>query len=219
LNLLEGAGVAEPAGFVLAGGESSRMGTDKSLVQLDGESLIVRALAILNGAGLEAAIAGARCDLSAFGPVIEDDGGGPLSGVCAALESTDAEFSIFVSVDMPLVPPSLVSFLLDHAHRTGSGVALASVSGFAQTFPAVVHRSALPALQSELSAGRNGCYAAFCAAAKRIGRPFQVVAVEYLVQSGQVEDARYLPAAFWFLNINTPDDLARVQSCLSRAIA
>lgn len=209
--------VPEPsAGFVLAGGRSSRMGNDKALVQLCGEPLIVRALAILREAGVEAAIAGARSDLSGYGSVVADAGRGPLSGVCAALESTVAEFAVFLSVDMPLLPSALVAALLDRARRAGAGITLVAVSGFAQTFPVVLHRGLLPPLQSELQAGNDGCLSAFRAAAEFTRRSLQILPVENLVQAGQIEDPHGLPPAFWFLNINTPDDFARAQSLLPR---
>ena len=202
-------------GFVLAGGESSRMGTDKALLQLTGEPLISRALGILREAGFEPSIAGARIDLSSFGRVIPDAGHGPLGGICAALESTQAEYSVFVSVDTPLLPASLLRFLLDTAQRVASGITLASVSGFKQTFPVVIHRSLLPALRSELETGNGGCYAAFRAATHLGVKPLRILTVEGHVQSGQVEHPDALPASYWFLNINTPADLARAESLLA----
>lgn len=218
-QLESGGGALEAAGFVLAGGESRRMGTDKALVELDGEPLIRHALAILREAGLQAAIAGARSDLSAFGPVVKDGGFGPLGGICAALESTPAPYGVFLSVDMPLVPPALVSFLLGRARRTNPEIVLVSANGFPQPFPVVLHRDALTEFRSQMSTGQTGCLSAFRAAAERTGRPLQVLAVEDLVQAGQIEDPRRLPPAYWFLNVNTPDDLARAQSLLSRAVA
>ncbi len=209
----------EATGHVLAGGRSSRMGTDKALVHLDGVPLVVRALSILRDAGIDAAIAGARSDLYGFAPAVEDAGRGPLGGICAALGVTPAELGVFLSVDMPLLPSVLVSFLLDHARRTEAAITLASVNGFAQPFPAVVARAVLPGLQAELQAGNDGCFSAFRAVSERARSPLQVLPVEDLVQAGQVEDPRGLPPTYWFLNVNTPHDLARAGSLLPRAMA
>lgn len=203
----------ETAGFVLAGGHSSRMGADKALELLAGQPLVVYALSILREAGLRTSIAGASSPLAAFAPVVEDSqpGRGPLGGVCAALASTSACRAVFLPVDLPLLPASLVVFLLRYARTTGAHVTLCSVNGFAQTFPAVICRAALPALQDELEAGRGGCFSAFQAAAARLGQPVSVLPVELLVQCGQVAHPAGLPSARWILNVNSLEDLRRAE--------
>jgi molybdopterin-guanine dinucleotide biosynthesis protein A len=188
------------------------MGSDKALIELDGEPLVVHALNTLRNSGITATIAGARSDLSKYAPPIDDAGLGPLSGICAALASTSAEFAVFLPVDMPLLPPSLIPVLLQHARLTQSAITVPSVNCFAQTFPCVIQRTALPTLQSELDSGNNGCFSAFRAAATHLDEPFTIITVENLVQAGQLEHPNNLPAALWFLNVNTPADLARAQS-------
>ncbi len=202
-----------PAGFVLAGGRSSRMGADKALELLGGRALISRALELLREAGLSASIAGAASPLEAFAPVIHDGqpGNGPLGGICAALAvitaSTSADWAVFLSVDLPLLPASLVVFLLRDAQTSGAAVTLCSVNGFAQTVPALAGKQARPALEKELDAGRRGCFAAFQAAATQLGQPLRVLPVEYLLQAGQVAHAEGMPATRWFLNMNARADL------------
>jgi molybdopterin-guanine dinucleotide biosynthesis protein A len=205
---------ANAAGFVLAGGQSTRMGADKALIQLDGQALVVRALNTVREAGLTASIAGARSSLTNYAPVIEDCGQGPLSGICAALASSSAQYAVFLPVDLPLLPASLLMFLLRHAQVTGAAVTVPSVNGFAQTFPAVVDRASLGTLQSSLTEGDGGCFTAFRAAAVQLDMPFSVVAVELLAQCGQVNHPDSLPASLWFLNVNTPQDLERAQTLL-----
>lgn len=204
----------DAAGFVLAGGRSSRMGEDKALVRLGGQPLAVHALGILRQAGLTASLAGGSSTLAAFAPVVEDSdpGLGPLGGICAALASTSVRWAVFLPVDLPLLPASLIAFLLDHARITGRAVTLCSVNGYAQTFPAVVDRATLPALEIELAAGRRGCFSALQAAAASLGQPITVLAVELLVQAGQVTHPDGLPAARWFLNVNAPADLRLVKA-------
>ena len=209
---------SDAVGFVLAGGQSSRMGRDKALLEFAGRPLAVQALSILEEAGIPAMIAGAaapaRAALEVFAPVIEDasPGLGPLSGICAALATTSARYAVFLPVDLPLLPPSLLVFLLRHARITGSVVTVPSVSGFTQTFPAVLDRAALPALQNELDSQRYGCFSAFQAASAAAGQSVSSVAVELLAQTGEVSDQMGLPPIDWFLNLNTPDDLERAEA-------
>ena len=205
----------DAVGFVLAGGQSNRMGTDKALIELNGEPLVAHALNILRSARLTATIAGARSDLSQYAPLIDDAGLGPLGGICAALASTSAEFAVFLSIDMPLLPPSFISVLLQHARLTQSAVTVPSVNGFAQTFPAVIKGAVFPALEFEMNSGNDGCFPAFLAAAAHLDEPFTVVAVENYVQAGQLEHPADLPSAFWFLNVNTPADLVRAQKIVA----
>lgn len=189
------------------------MGTDKALVELAGRLLIQHSLDALREAGISAAIAGARSELREYAPVIEDSkpGLGPLGGVCAALRSSTAGWALFLSVDLPLIPASLIRVLLDRAQITESAVTLASVNGFPQTFPAIIDRAALPVFETELAAGRGGCFAAFQAGAAALGQTASVLPVEYLAQTGAVSHPYGLSPVLWFLNVNTPSDLDRAE--------
>jgi molybdopterin-guanine dinucleotide biosynthesis protein A len=204
----------EAVGFVLAGGRSSRMGADKALALLDGRPLVSHGLRILREAGVEASLAGGQPALSAFAPLIEDGrpGLGPLSGICAALASTVARWAVFIPVDLPLLPASLLRYLLIQAATTGGTVTVAAVNGFAQTFPAVLDRAVLPALLHELQSGRGGCFSGFQVAAQSLGEAVSVIPVEPLVQCGQIAHPRGLPAARWFLNVNSAEDLRRAEA-------
>jgi molybdopterin-guanine dinucleotide biosynthesis protein A len=203
------------------------MGTDKALVEFDGRPLIVHALAVLRDAGLPVLIAGARSPLSSYAPVVPDSQAdrGPLAGICAALASFESEpkppltppapnphVAVFVSVDLPLLPPSLLLYMLHHSRITGTAVTLPSVNGFVQTFPVVLTVDSRSVLDAELSRGQRGCYAAFEAAAAARGESLSVLPVEVLAQSGKVIHRARLHPARWFLNVNTPLDLRRLRS-------
>lgn len=212
MNLLRTPAPALAEGFVLAGGRSSRMATDKTLIDFDGQPLVVRALNLLREAGLTASIAGPRSQLGNYASVVEDAGLGPLGGVCVGLASASADFVAFLPVDMPLLPPSFVPLMIARAQITDAAVTLVSVNGYAQTFPAIVSRSALPALETEFRKGNRGCFAAFRAASEQMGQGLNVVPVESLAQAGQVAHPEALPASLWFSNVNRPEDLVRAEA-------
>jgi molybdopterin-guanine dinucleotide biosynthesis protein A len=194
------------------------MGRDKALLEFAGRPLVAHALELFQEAGITAMIAGATSPALKSLPIItlliEDasPGLGPLSGICTALSIISTRYAVFLPVDLPLLPPSLIVFLLRHARITGSVVTVPSISGFAQTFPAVLDRAALPALQNELDSQRYGCFSAFQAASAAVGQSVSSVAVELLAQAGEVSDPLGLPPIHWFLNLNTPEDLARAEA-------
>jgi len=210
----------DSTGFVLAGGRSSRMGTDKALVNLGARPLIAHAVEILREAGLAASIAGGDSALAGFAPLIEDRrvSRGPLSGIVTALASASSQWAVFIPVDLPLLPASLLVSMLRSSKIKGSVVTLASVNGFTQTFPAVLRKEALPILERELAAGRGGCFSAFQAAAAGAGQSVNQLPVESLVQCGHAAHPQALPAAYWFLNVNTPENLRRAEILSAQAL-
>jgi molybdopterin-guanine dinucleotide biosynthesis protein A len=198
------------------------MGQDKALLELAGEPLITHALNILREAGLRPVIAGARSSLSAFAPVIEDaayaPGMGPLSGICSALSATMARYSVFLPVDLPLIPRSLVTCLLSQAMCTESLITIASVNGWPQTFPAVIDRETLHFLERQLKSEERGCLRAFQRAAKSLSRRLSILQTELLVQSGQIFHPASFPPALWFFNLNSPQDFMRVKRLSTRTL-
>ncbi|MGC2615231.1 MAG: molybdenum cofactor guanylyltransferase [Terracidiphilus sp.] len=207
-------------GFILAGGRSTRMGQDKSLIPLAGIPLVQHALTILRSAGFEPRIAGAINDLSVFAPTLPDDpspsGLGPLAGICSALASSAAQFAVFLPIDLPLLPACLIDYLFHRAIVTESAITAVSIAGFIQTFPVVVHRAGLPILQSSLRSSDRNCLRAFRAAADALARPFSIQPLEMLVQSGQVSHPQGFPVTDWFLNLNSPRDLERAETLLAQ---
>lgn len=212
-RLVTADGLPDAVGFVLAGGRSSRMGADKAMVRLNGKPLVEHAIRILRDAGLAASLAGGAPTLGTIAPLVEDrqPGLGPLSGICNALASTTAHWAVFLPVDLPLLPASLVACLLQHAGVTGAAVTVPSANGFAQTFPAVVDRAILPMLEKELKSGSGGCFSGFQVAAASRGEAVTVVPVEMLLQAGQLNHPMGSPAAWWFHNVNTVEDLRRAE--------
>ena len=97
-------------GFVLAGGRSSRMGRDKALLQFRGRPMVEIAVEKLRSFCAEVSIAGNREDLSCFAEVVHERrvDEGPGSGIETGLQVCRQEWALFIPVDVPLVPGSLL---------------------------------------------------------------------------------------------------------------
>jgi molybdopterin-guanine dinucleotide biosynthesis protein A len=181
------------AGFVLAGGRSTRMGQDKALLTLGGEPLVKRAVRKLNKVCAEVAIAGGTENLMQFGRVIPDEsaGCGPLGGIVAGLEQSSFEWNLFVAVDAPFVPLLVLKALLVIPAGSADVCVMARVQGVMQPLCAVYSTKSLAVLRQELAAGRWKVTRAIEAAG-----PVKVM---------DFDDAS------WFANLNTPEEFAEAE--------
>ncbi len=210
-------GFPPASAYLLAGGQSTRMGQDKAMLKLAGRPLLVHMLEKLRALGFSPEIAGSRADLLPFGPVLGDlhPGCGPLAGIEAALASSETELNLFVPVDLPLLPAAVLELLLDRAAITGALATLPSVGGLPQPLCAVYHRDLLPALRTSLENGGYKVMPALRAGAARQGPgALDLFALEPVRTAA---DLHSLPIALGdaFLNCNTPQELARVETLLA----
>ena len=150
-------GVDSVSGFVLAGGNSSRMGQDKAFLLLGGSTLLMRALQLATTATGSAQIVGSAEKFGAFGPVVEDvhPGQGPLAGIHAALAGTRTDLNLIMAVDMPFLKPELLSYLVAEARRTTAMVVVPAAGGGLQPLCAVYRRAFAEVAERSLRAGEN----------------------------------------------------------------
>jgi molybdopterin-guanine dinucleotide biosynthesis protein A len=102
---------------VLAGGGGVRLGgVDKASIELDGESLLERALAATSAAE-EAVVVGTQVPTSRPVTWTREDppGGGPAAGLLAGLDALHSppQMVVVLAVDMPRVTAATVSRLVD----------------------------------------------------------------------------------------------------------
>lgn len=101
-------------GAVLAGGQSSRFGSDKALAQLDGRTLLERAVAQLEGWCEAVVVIGRSEDGVSCVPDWPAPGLGPLGGMAGALRfARDQGFAAVLTcgVDSPGLPGDLPALL------------------------------------------------------------------------------------------------------------
>jgi len=141
------------AGFVLAGGRSSRMGQDKALLPWKGSTLIESvAREVLKAVGNVTLLGSPALYGSFVFPVISDkiEGCGPLGGLHAALSSTSTEWNVLVACDMPAVTSQLLEELLAAAVVSGADALVPQTPVGLEPLCAVYHARLLPAVESAL---------------------------------------------------------------------
>ena len=115
-------------GYVLAGGASSRFGTDKALAEFQGRTMLARTAKLLSTAISNVKIVSPTAKLSdAAYKTISDrwPGEGPLGGILTALldaqsESDTNTWCFIVSCDMPFLNAEWLRFLAERAAQSGA---------------------------------------------------------------------------------------------------
>ena len=115
------------AGFILAGGASSRMGRDKGLLEFGGVPLILLTARLLEPFVSEVTVVGSSRRYAALGLSAIDDaypqgpdrsGRGPLGGIAAALAATRSRWNVIVACDMPYLSAEWLDWLISRALRS-----------------------------------------------------------------------------------------------------
>jgi molybdenum cofactor guanylyltransferase len=192
------------AGFLLAGGKSSRMGTDKALLQFRGQTLLDRALTVMTPVCNRVMLVGDPDRFAKYGvaknlPIVTDifPDCGPLGGIHAALVHSTAELNLMMAVDMPFVSEKVLEFLFSAAEASNAVITVPRAGRGLQPLCAVYRRDFSAAAEQSLRAGMYKIEAVFTAV------PIQVIEERNLVAAGFSERT--------FFNVNTPQDRLAVE--------
>lgn len=182
------------AGFLLAGGKSSRMGVNKAFLDFKGQTLLARALNVLTAACGTATLVGDPATFANSGPVVADvfPNCGPLGGIHSALTHSSAELNLMLAVDMPFVSAELLAFLL---HQAEASAALVTVPRTRRGF-------------QPLCAVYRPAFASTAAQALHAGK-YKIDATFASLDLCTIEEAELLAAGFSeenFFNVNSPED-------------
>ncbi len=186
--------------FILAGGKSSRMGTDKAFVEFEGRTLLTRALDLARSITSEVSIVGSKEKFAPFAPVVEDvfQNCGPLSGIHAALQTSSADLNLMLAVDMPFVSETFLQYLIGEARQApDAAVIVPRAGGHWQSLCAVYRRQFAAVAENALRADKNKIDPLFAIVETR------GIEEEELQASGFSEDV--------FCNLNTPEELQAVK--------
>ncbi len=189
------------SGVIQAGGMSTRMGGDpKALLDLGGRRIIERVVDALDGVVDDLLVVTNTPDVYAFLglPMVGDvfPGGGSLGGIYSGLRAAPGEAAFTVACDMPFLKPDIVRLVV--ARAAEGDVVIPRVGGQYETMHAAYRKSCLPHMEQRLREGRL----------KIVGFFDQVRVVEI----GEADVARFGDPALVFMNVNTPQELARARA-------
>lgn len=197
-------------GFVLAGGQSTRMGEDKALLRFRGRPLVQGAVETLRTFCAEVGIAGNRSDLGVYAGIVQEArvGVGPAAGVEAGLLAARLPWALFVPVDVPLMPPEVLRAWAEAVvFAEGEAVCASYLTWGEQPQPAfcLLRKACVGRWSASMDGGERRLL--------RLLRGLEAEG-EGAVRAVEVEDVAHAAGdghgavELWFSNVNTPEDLA-----------
>jgi molybdopterin-guanine dinucleotide biosynthesis protein A len=198
-------------GFILVGGQSSRMGSDKSQLMFGTQTGVEHIAAALRVLTPKIRLVGARDQGNSAGLQNVPDTRerwGALGGIQAALATCQSEWAVIVACDLPLVTPELFARLWQFARQSDG-----------ETFDAIVPIQPDDRPQPLCAIyRRKSCSAAtkrLISEGEHKPRALLIKVRTRWVNFGELSD---LPGAeSFFLNVNTPNDYERAKEILAQS--
>lgn len=191
--------MSEFEGFILVGGKSSRMGTNKARLRLGAESFTEKIAAALSSITGVVSLVGAQTPDDRW-PVVPDvhREWGALGGLHAALDACRSQWAAIVACDLPFVTGEL--FLRLAALRENfAAVVPVQTDGRLQPLCALYRKSAcLPSAEELIGSGER--------------RPRRLLEQVAARRVSPLELADLKGAQLFFNNINTPQDYANAKA-------
>ncbi|MFZ2300834.1 MAG: molybdenum cofactor guanylyltransferase [Gallionella sp.] len=183
--------------IVMAGGDSSRMGTDKASILLDGKTLMQSVIATMQQLFPQVIVSVRQPRVGIDLPQICDEvpDGGPLAGLTASLGKVNTPWAFMVACDMPFVVPQVVELLA--GHRAQHQAVVPVVHGHPQPLAAFYAASCLAPLRASLAAQQKG-----------LRGVLQQLDVRYVDETEMMQADPHLRS---FFDLDTPEDVARAK--------
>jgi molybdopterin-guanine dinucleotide biosynthesis protein A len=129
-------------GIILAGGKSSRMGTNKALLQYEGVTFIQHIINIMKPLVNQIIIVGRPEEYTDYSYKCVDDiysNSGPVAGIHAGLEHSTTPYNMVLSCDVPLITEPILKELIEHIDEN-KDVVLIESNGQAHPLIAIYQR-------------------------------------------------------------------------------
>jgi molybdopterin-guanine dinucleotide biosynthesis protein A len=177
------------AGFVLVGGQSSRMGKDKALLPYRGKTLVEHVASTVRDAAGSVTLVGPADRYAGLAYSVVPDAVpecGPLGGILTALANSPADWNLIVACDMPSLTADFLRWLLAEAEEAaGDCLIPLSPSGLPEPLCGVYRSTCLSAVRDAIEQNRRKVTDAL---------------------AGLSLTWRPISESAWFENLNTPED-------------
>ncbi len=191
-------------GVIQAGGKSTRMGgRPKALMELGGQRIIDRVADVMRAVTDDLLIVTntpepyASLGLAMVPDVFPDHGS--LGGIYSGLRAAQGDAAFTVACDMPFLMPEVARLVIDRAPL--ADVVVPMSGGRFETLHACYAKSCLGPMESKLREGRL-----------KVAGFFGEVRVLAIPEE---EVARFRSPELIFMNVNTPEELARARELLA----
>jgi molybdopterin-guanine dinucleotide biosynthesis protein A len=187
------------SGIVLAGGQSSRLGTDKAFVNVNGQPLIEHIVAKLTRLSDDVIIVTnspqkyGHLETKLVGDIYP--GRGALGGIYSGLRAATNAYGLVVACDMPFLDLNLLRYMILLAR--GHDVVIPRIGELTEPLHAIYSKNCLEPIDRLLAQG-----------GLKIIDFFPEVRVRY-IEEGEVDI--FDPQHLSFFNINTPSDLEKMR--------
>lgn len=195
----------EASGIIMAGGRSTRMGSDKGELILQGRTLADRTIDTISGLFRDTIYVTNRpADIQRSDIKVASDDVpylGPLGGLAAGLRMSKNSFNFIVAFDMPFISEKLIRYMASVS--TGYDIVVPKVSGGYEPLFAFYSSNCLTHIERRLREGD-----------RRVISVFEDVNVR---EVGLDEIKRFDKDQRTFMNINTLDDYIEVKKLIEES--
>ena len=192
--------ITDCTAIVMAGGDSSRMGTDKASILLGGQTLLQSVVATMQQLFPQVIVSVRQPRAGIDLPQVCDEqpDGGPLAGLVASLRQITTPWAFIVACDMPFVVPEVVELLA--GYRSQHQAVVPVVHGHPQPLAAFYAASCLAPLRASLAAQQNS-----------LRGVLKQLDVRYVDEAEMLEADPHLRS---FFDLDTPQDVAQAMNRL-----
>lgn len=187
-----------------AGGQSTRMGSNKAFVDLNGKPMIEHMLERLEPLEAQEIFLVTNTPdeyqhlgLRMVGDMVPDTGA--LGGIYTAVQQSNTQYTLVLAVDMPFVSASFIQYLIDTIEESEEiyDVIVPRVEGYPQGLHAVYSKRCVPLIAMSLKL-----------------KQLKVISFYANVNVRYIDESEYQQLGVDYttlMNVNTPDDLARAR--------